>query len=352
MIIQHTMKEDWKIEYEQWWRKGQIQSQGKGCEKFLLEPVRKLIDEHSPQKLFKLMATDNEGKFKEYQFRNLLRGEVSLSRADGFNDPFDTLQMLNKETIYELEIDEGLQARWQQLYLDLLAKPEDNDQYRRKLKVVEDLKDDKDALIEMARQEAPASFVKIMNSVRKETYVSCFTETIEDLVMWSHYANSHKGFALGYDFNLPENDLAKELLYPVIYSDEKIDVTLDVQGVNNLRALQYRDHSVDILLGLKCSLFKAPSWEYEHEWRMVKRELENENAYSSFPLKPSEIYYGCNMTPYTYFGLHDIALRMGLKEYKMMIDPYAPNYEFKHVELHWYDDMLDDLREYMGLSLM
>lgn len=229
---------------------------------------------------------------------------------------------------------------------------EDNNQYKRKLKVVEDLKDDKDALVEMARREAPVSFVKILNSVRKETYVSCFTQKIDNLVMWSHYANSHKGFALGYDFNLPENAMAKEMFYPVIYSDVKIDVTLDVQGVNNLRALQYRDHSVDIFLGLKCSLFKAPGWEYEQEWRMVKRELDNEEAYCNFPLKPSEIYYGQNMTPYTYFGLHDIALRMGLKEYKMMIDPFAPTYGFKPLELHRHDDVLDDLREYMGLSLM
>lgn len=55
--------------------------------------------------------------------------------------------------------------------------------------------------------------------------------------MWAHYANNHKGFALGYNFrnnriskcsNYPKRDcpnIRNSMIYPIIYSDKRYDAT-------------------------------------------------------------------------------------------------------------------------------
>ena len=58
------------------------------------------------------------------------------------------------------------------------------------------------------------------------TIVSCFSEVNDSIVIWSHYANNHKGFCLEYDFkSLGFNDIRATSLCPVIYQKEILDVT-------------------------------------------------------------------------------------------------------------------------------
>ena len=35
--------------------------------------------------------------------------------------------------------------------------------------------------------------------LRRSTFIACFSETVNSVTMWSHYAHSHKGFVLEYD---------------------------------------------------------------------------------------------------------------------------------------------------------
>lgn len=35
--------------------------------------------------------------------------------------------------------------------------------------------------------------------LRRNTFIACFSETLKSITMWSHYANSHKGFVLSYN---------------------------------------------------------------------------------------------------------------------------------------------------------
>lgn len=172
-----------------------------------------------------------------------------------------------------------------------------------------------------------------LRDVQKHTFVACFTENIDNVLMWSHYAKSHAGFALGYDFRLPDNQQAKEMLFPVVYSNEKIDMTMDIGFVADQHLAGDYKYSTDILCGPKSSLFKSLNWAYEKEWRYTIRDLDNQGKFGSVPLKPSVIYYGCNMSVGHYTHLHRIAKLKGLKEYRMNISPFDKEYTMNIVEM-------------------
>jgi hypothetical protein len=81
-----------------------------------------------------------------------------------------------------------------------------------------------------------------------------FSEEISDPVLWSHYADSHRGIALG--FNVLRNDH----LWPMIYPSER--PTFDVKRFPSMTQLEAMEMVRKILAA------KAPSWGYEKEHRV------------------------------------------------------------------------------------
>lgn len=337
--------DNWKIEYEQWWRKPQVQSYGKDCEKLVMEPLRKLLSGHIPSKLYKLCRPDG------YASVNLINNTVGTTRASEFNDPYDTLQFLNKEwneeSIRKEDPMELIGMRYKALY--------DTENFKEQYKFwgktvlekfVENVKNEDwtpenfdflakypEVFIRILCEESINQLEDVLEAIRKETFVSCFTTEFQNMLMWSHYADSHKGFALGYDMTDLYNMQSIENLYPVCYSDKKIDVTIETSSVQLDIMSEDRNYSIDKLLGIKCSLFKSVDWSYENEWRMVIRDLDRKENWGSIPLKASEIYYGCRINQKTKEDLHAIAVNQGLREYQMIIDPFSDSYDMKYNEL-------------------
>lgn len=97
---------------------------------------------------------------------------------------------------------------------------------------------------------------KLFECYMKKIGIYCLSSVKDDILMWSHYAESHKGLCL-------EFDTTKEIVYfgqafKVNYSNEypSIDVIKIGLGKDN----EYR----------KVVLTKSKHWEYEHEWRIIK----------------------------------------------------------------------------------
>jgi len=112
----------------------------------------------------------------------------------------------------------------------------------------------KAAVIEAARQghilgedEIPAGWRAQMAA----TGIACFCEAPNDILMWSHYANKHRGVCLGF---------------------EKLQRRLDVQKVQYSEKLP-RVELADLISPdgipsmMKFILTKSPHWKYEREWR-------------------------------------------------------------------------------------
>ena len=103
----------------------------------------------------------------------------------------------------------------------------------------------------------------------------------DNILMWSHYANQHKGFCIGFVRN-NDNLLGDiEKTQPVEYDCNYPEVDpLDENG----------NHGLSIFT--KMLFTKAKNWEYEKEWRLVYAEGDKEEP---LPAAISSIIFGLRM---------------------------------------------------------
>lgn len=92
----------------------------------------------------------------------------------------------------------------------------------------------------------------------------CFSRGWSHPMIWSHYADKHRGICLGFD--VPEDKAI-----PISYRAERLKFDLERQLSKNTR---------DEKLGLKLLATKYDGWEYEDEVRLVV-SLENEATVES-----------------------------------------------------------------------
>lgn len=92
-----------------------------------------------------------------------------------------------------------------------------------------------------------------INNAAKETKICCFSKKNDDLLMWAHYADSHRGICVAFDTIKLAESLSL-LLLPVKY--EKKYPTVD-----------YLNNPQDTINQMVLS--KADVWRYEKEYRFV-----------------------------------------------------------------------------------
>ena len=129
---------------------------------------------------------------------------------------------------------------------------------------------------------------KIIEDEMQKFVICCFTKTNNNLLMWAHYANNHKGFCVEYD--LSNKDILKELeyiIFPVSYSLNRKD-TFD-----NLK-LYCEECSGEVCWNLyrDVILRKSYHWLYENEFRLIMNSKSSKSI-KFYPIKA--IYFGCNM---------------------------------------------------------
>lgn len=104
----------------------------------------------------------------------------------------------------------------------------------------------------------------ILKPIRRHLRVCCFSEVVDSMLMWTHYANEHKGFAIEY---IPSQKASIPLnLWPVYYREDLFNMSsyLDRIGAGNVLLLP--------------ALHKSPDWAYEKEWRLVLPGHEGESV--------------------------------------------------------------------------
>lgn len=290
-------RKQWMTKYEKLMRtKGVHSSNEDGSDINVPITIRKLIDELLPKMLFRFRPVS------KYAIKDFVMDAATSCSAINFNDPFDTLPMIGSDYMNDtISIDdcrEGLELiykTWKDGTTDHLIEFTD----QRKQELLENVRknwtEEKFSYyrthIEEWRKIVIEDDLKrrqdVLHYVQRSTFVSCFCESVSNMLLWSHYADSHKGFALGYDFRSEENKKFKDSLYPVVYSDEKFDakrhihvlqLSMDFGGVP-----VYGDEWEG---DIKCSLFKSKEWEYEEEWRLMKVAYTSDALFDAFPIKP------------------------------------------------------------------
>jgi hypothetical protein len=109
----------------------------------------------------------------------------------------------------------------------------------------------------------PARHVDVLNDRFEEGVLGgaaetlgllCFSEAVDDPVVWSHYADAHRGVALGFHFNHGER------LLSVKYQSDRAEL--------DYTTLESEDGTVSQAALEQGFTRKAPSWDYEKEHRM------------------------------------------------------------------------------------
>jgi hypothetical protein len=103
-----------------------------------------------------------------------------------------------------------------------------------------------------------------------------FSETVSDAVLWSHYADSHRGIAIEVDH------LVNKQLHKVTYS--QIRPTVPVHFINQQE--QYDEQMRGILL--KSVMQKSLSWSYEKGYRVLEDLMSCQVAQGMYFLKIPE----------------------------------------------------------------
>ena len=140
-------------------------------------------------------------------------------------------------------------------------------------------------LKKLGRDQVAANVQRLTDMFRQGFSVLSLSATPISDLLWSHYSNSHSGFAIEYDFStLPREDLRKRLCFPVFYTKKLRDATLYMARRDNA--------NFNNLFGQYMLLMKQAQWSYEEEWRII-HAIGPDHA--NFPLvmpKPSAVIFG------------------------------------------------------------
>ena len=121
--------------------------------------------------------------------------------------------------------------------------------------------------------------------------VFCVSEDKDNLLMWAHYAQDHKG-AVFELWSLPDEDNHLSVATPVDYSDDPIPFFTKKEWVDDLVGLKRLDITS---LYKRYACTKSKNWAYEREWR-VWYPLSKTDKYDFSPIRQSElkaVYLGC-----------------------------------------------------------
>lgn len=249
-----------------------------------------------PRSIFKYRSVN------ESSLKNLEDGTIWLADPKSLNDPYDcahTIDMdgLSQDLWRRMPPQLAAQLPAERFTSDVVsqlsssADPEgflidtllSNEPFEKREK-------GKEAMREVMRTLHEGMVREYSDGLKSAFKLCSFSERLDSTLMWSHYANYHKGFCIEYDVSafLP-TDYRSRFLYPVIYTDRLYDATphfmkgVDADSFNNLH------------LNL-AGLYKAIDWSYEREWRLLfaNEMLKEAQAYSMG--KAKAVYLGSHIS--------------------------------------------------------
>lgn len=203
------------------------------------------VNTSSPKYLYRYFTINenNSDRIKDMFMKN----ELFFQTPRDFNDPFDCQMQL---------VFNGTKKQWRQRLFELINENESylkRNQKRSKLKML------------MKRRKNIDFSNKVLRSLADDIGVLCLSEKNNDILMWSHYTQGHKGFCLEFSYSPYEIFFGRAL--KVIYKP-------NYPLVNVFQSTS--QEQLDAMI-----FTKAQFWKYEKEWRIV--EHDNGRGTYKFP---------------------------------------------------------------------
>jgi hypothetical protein len=214
-----------------------------------------------------------------YMLNNLL---IYWPKVAELNDPFDGSIQVAPNVSYDL-----VRERLQVLHSNESITPDEIVQISNVYgdgyldRTIDHIHGDPDIGIEICR----AATQRLLDKTR----VLSFSENWDNILMWSHYADSHKGLCLGFTVSRRARDTDfKNVRYPSA-SDENERPTLDL-SYEEFKTTQMAEKAIFV---------KSHDWKYEKEVRLVG-PWAKDKYYSLHAnrnrIALSEVIYGSKMS--------------------------------------------------------
>lgn len=170
-------------------------------------------------------------------------------------------------------------------------------------------------------------FIEVENALnnlfdvkKKGIGIYSLSKTYKGELLWAHYANSHKGFCVEYDFDLLINSYKsfEAFSFPVEY--KKKPPEYGIGDVNSTKA--------EIVVQ-KIAGFKSIRWNYEREHRIVT------GFYGEHPYDPSclkSIYFGLNMNELEKVSMMERLKGRGVQFFQIVLKHNS--YEFEAMKVN------------------
>lgn len=226
-------------------------------------------------------------KYREFSVSHIqaiTNNELWFSVGSTFNDPFDSQPPM---ALYSTE--------------SLFESMRRNTKFDEMNDIV--LRAWADAVLNTSKRSVTNVWDAIEKSIvswSASSFIHCLSRTNESILMWSHYANFHKGFCIRYkldrlilNLDLLTHDFVK-------CDDESKDILrmLKLETLKNLDAV-YDQRAKEIVISILMQ--KAKGWEYEQEYRLILKELSaSANEHSKCIVHSKDaidgVFFGVNST--------------------------------------------------------
>ncbi|MBP3496061.1 MAG: DUF2971 domain-containing protein [Clostridia bacterium] len=308
--------------------------------------LMKYIQTNKPKSLF------HYRRCSEYTIEAFRENKIYFNTANNFNDPYDCLVYCDIDAIsrnitnmIEFPNIQRLQRNINSTEF-LNTKPVQMPQEKAE-QLIETLKGkDLQIIVDSIPKESWGALASILKDTVKELATSyknyyqtemplvCLSEKYNNVLMWAHYADNHKGFVIEYDSNTLKTDCMQcpqgkdfttcpewkqVMLLPILYTNQRYDATqyiydntlikiFNMTGIKNVWQLK------DDFAQYKINIFKQKSWAYEKEWRL---QLYKTNRDNFIKAKPAAIYLGCRISKCYEDILVKYAQEQHIRIYKM-----------------------------------
>ncbi len=208
----------------------------------------------SQKYLYKYRRWDDDEKH-QHQKTVITEKKIYFTSADKFNDPFDC----NIPLRYDLLLEEDQLSVIKRYILEI--QPNINPT---ELNTLAEKGHEKGYL------NSQENIERALKKLRNVIGIFTATKTYKNILMWSHYANSHSGYCVG--FNLPK----LLLFFKKLKNDRRITITEPVKVVyKNKYPIYLPNVSDDDDSYIKPFVTKSKLWKYEDEYRIFRSGLAN-----------------------------------------------------------------------------
>ena len=259
-----------------------------------------------PNKLYKFYPnTIDPNNGRNYSQEALKNNTVFLQSPLRFDDPYDSTLYLDEREFHEVRLKYyadlcGFQydKTWDidrlvhEFGLYLLPHIHNQSEWE-SLFHVDSSQDD---LLNKSHQVFELDLCnEILRNLQKEDVLQIAFYPPFSMLMWAHYADSHKGFCVEYEIPTPDeqNITLLQNLMPVIYSDERVSVLNECLA--DLIDPGVSEDTVGAIYkyGL---LTKSIDWKYQNEWRLISLDtMLTDESYNCIFFPISKVYIGAKM---------------------------------------------------------